>query len=84
MTEQVKIRVDLKRVMFAGMRQDGLTEQESSFNDRHNLTVVPPAAFVDSSEPIMEWIKQNDIKYLAIHFDLEVLDPKKIQSTFFG
>ena len=29
-----------------------------------------------STEPIKEWIKASNIKYLAIHLDLDVLDPK--------
>jgi arginase len=81
---QVKIHVEPKRVMFAGLRQDGLTEQESGFIDRHQLKGAPPDALVTSSEPVLEWIKHNDIKHLAIHFDLDVLDPKKFRSTFFG
>lgn len=81
---QVKIHVEPKRVMFAGLRQDGLTEQESDFIDRHHLKVAPPEALASSSEPVMEWIKHTGIKYLAIHFDLDVLDPKKFRSTFFG
>lgn len=81
---RIKRYIDPKRVMFAGLRQDGLTGQESDFIARHQLGVASPEALASSSEPVLEWIRRNDIKHLAIHFDLDVLDPKKFGSVYFG
>lgn len=33
---------------------------------------------------MLDWLKKNNIEYLAIHFDLDVLDPKQFRSVFFG
>ncbi|SDZ38121.1 arginase [Evansella caseinilytica] len=37
-----------------------------------------------STEPIKKWIKESNIKYLAIHLDLDVLDPKAFRSLLFA
>lgn len=80
----VKKPIDAKRVMFAGLRHDGLSEQEADFIERYQLPVAPPSVLRDDSAPILKWIQDNDIRYLAIHFDLDVLDPKQFRSVFFG
>jgi arginase len=36
-----------------------------------------------SSESIKDWIEQNNIKHLAIHIDLDVLDLKAFRSLIF-
>ncbi|MDQ0981399.1 2,4-dienoyl-CoA reductase-like NADH-dependent reductase (Old Yellow Enzyme family)/arginase family enzyme [Pseudomonas synxantha] len=81
---QVKVHIDPKKVMFAGLRQDGLTRQEAEFIERHSLSVATPDALISSSESVLEWIRVNDVKHLAIHFDLDVLDPTEFRSVFFG
>lgn len=81
---KVKVHIDPKKVMFAGLRQDGLTRQEAEFIERHRLSVATPDALISSSESVLEWIRVNDVKHLAIHFDLDVLDPTEFRSVFFG
>lgn len=84
LAKDVRVHVDPKRVMFAGLREDGLTLQETGFIDRHQIRVAPARSLADSSEPVLAWIRENHIKHLAIHFDLDVLDPAEFRSTFFG
>lgn len=84
LASEVRCHINPKRVMFAGLRDDGLTEQEADFIRRHSIPVAPPQSLVTDSAPVLEWIKRNNIKYLAIHFDLDVIDPKKFRSQFFG
>lgn len=81
---QVKVHIDPKKVMFAGLRQDGLTRQEAEFIERHSLSIATPEALISSSESVLEWIRLNEIKHLAIHFDLDVLNPIEFRSVFFG
>ncbi|MGP0578092.1 arginase family protein [Paenibacillus peoriae] len=38
----------------------------------------------NSTESIREWIKESGIKHLAIHLDLDVLDPKAFRSLLFA
>lgn len=39
---------------------------------------------MNSTESIKDWIKQSNIKRLAIHLDLDVLDPKAFRSLLFA
>jgi arginase len=76
--------LDPKRVMFAGLRDDGLTAQEAAFIERHGIRVASPQALDSDSGPVLDWIRENDIRRLAVHFDLDVLDPSAFRSVFFG
>ncbi|WP_416220992.1 arginase family protein [Pseudomonas sp. RP23018S] len=81
---EVKVHIDPKKVMFAGLRGDGLTPQEADFIERHSLEIATPQALSLSSESVLEWIRLNEVEHLAIHFDLDVLDPTEFRSVFFG
>ncbi len=38
----------------------------------------------DSSRPVLDWIADEGISHLAVHFDVDVLDPKKFGPIFFN
>jgi len=80
----VKVHIDPKKVMFAWLRNDGLTCQGVEFIERYSLNVAPPEAQILSSASVLEWNRVNEIKHMAIHFDLDVLDPTECRSVFFG
>lgn len=65
-------------------RSSGLTEQEQDVIKRRDIGVVHTEELNQTSKPILDWVKANDIRHIAIHFDLDVLDPKAFRSTFFG
>lgn len=39
---------------------------------------------MNSTESVKQWIRDNGIKHLAIHIDLDVLDPKAFRSIIFA
>jgi arginase len=41
-------------------------------------------ALADSSSPALDWIASEGITHLAIHFDVDVLDPKKFGPILFN
>ncbi|HWL03397.1 MAG TPA: arginase family protein [Xanthobacteraceae bacterium] len=84
MATQVKVPLDPKRVLFAGLRSGGLTEQEQDVIKRRDIGVVHTEELNQTSKPILDWVKADDIRHIAIHFDLDVLDPKAFRSIFFG
>lgn len=84
MASQVKAPLDPARLLFAGLDEDRLTDQERDVITRRNIAVVHTEELVQDSNPVLDWIKANDIRHLAIHLDLDVLDPKAFRSTFFG
>lgn len=38
----------------------------------------------DDSQPILDWIEEQEITHLAIHFDLDVLDPEHFSPLMFN
>jgi arginase len=72
------------RVMYAGLREVGLTEQETEVIERLGLRVAGPEALAADSTPVLEWIEEAGIEHLAIHLDLDVLDPATFRSVLFA
>lgn len=72
--EQVKNPIDPKHVLFAGLKYDDLRPMDNLVKDLNMSYVIPEKLKKDSS-PVLDWIKSNNIKHIAIHLDLDVLDP---------
>jgi arginase len=81
---EVRVPLSPQRVMYAGLRETGLTEQESEVINRLGLKVASPEALQHDSTPVLEWIAENNITHLAIHLDLDVLDPATFRSVLFA
>jgi len=85
----VKRPIKPQNVMFAG-RQDTLEElpavraMETAFFERLNLRSVGPSELADTSEPVLDWLKSIGAKHVAIHFDLDILDPRLFRSLLFA
>ena len=82
--EKVPVKVHPSRVMYAGLREVGLTEQESEVISRLGLRVATPEALTTDSAPILDWIAEESITHLAIHLDVDVLDPASFRSVLFA
>lgn len=78
----VKTPLAAKNVMIAGIHTPLPIEQE--FLDAHNIATCSPQEVKDGGQKVLDWIQENDIKYLAIHFDLDVLDPLYFRSVLFA
>src|SRR5699024_9860965 len=44
------------------------------------LPIVAPEVLAQTTEPIIDWIKENHFEYLAVHFDLDVLSPSDFRA----
>ncbi|SEB06616.1 arginase family protein [Rubrimonas cliftonensis] len=76
-------------VMFAGMRKTGaewaqIRDFEASFFERLQLRSAGPEELADTSAPVIEWLKSTGARKVAIHFDLDVLDPHYFRSLLFA
>ena len=76
-------------VMFAGRRQTSedfpaILAKETEVFDRLGLRTAGPEELADTSEPVLEWLKSTGAKHLAIHLDLDVLDPRLFRSLLFS
>lgn len=78
----VKAPLNPKLVMYGGLQE--MTPQETQIVERLQLRKVGPRELADDSSPILEWIEENRIQQLAIHFDLDVLDPRLFRSLLFS
>lgn len=69
--------------MYAGLkaRQRHRKQQVLDCLQLHKVTA---AELQTSNKPIVDWLQSNDIKHLAIHLDLDVLDPRLFRSLLFA
>jgi arginase len=74
--------LDPRRVMYAGLKETMPVEE--AFISRLDLRRAGPDELADSSEPVLRWLKDIDAKHVAIHFDLDVLDPRQFRSLLFS
>ena len=87
--EAVKRPIKPQNVMFAGRRDTFETfpeilAMETALIERLKLRSAGPSDLADTSEPVLDWLKSIDAKHLAIHFDLDVLDPTLFRSLLFA
>jgi arginase len=70
------------RVMYAGL--DSWTAVEGAVIDALGLRRAGADSLADTSSPVVDWIASVGITHLAIHFDVDVLDPKKFGPVGFN
>lgn len=85
----VKQPVKPENVMFAGRRDTfadhpEILHKEMEVIERLQLRTARPAELAETSEPVLDWLRSTGAKHLAIHFDLDVLDPKLFRSLLFS
>ncbi|MGG3622305.1 arginase family protein [Bacillus gobiensis] len=78
----VKTPLKPENVFIAGLAAP--TEQETEVIQRLGIKTAGTKELTNSTESIKEWIKESSIKHLAIHLDLDVLDPKAFRSLLFA
>lgn len=60
------------------------TEPDTEMIQRLGIRTAGTKELASSTESIKKWIKQSGIKHLAIHLDLDVLDPNSFRSLLFA
>lgn len=70
------------KVMLAGIIKEDLriVTQDSNIKNL-NIKIAVPDELTENSEPIFDWIEENNIKHLAIHWDLDVLSREDYRSN---
>lgn len=81
--EKIKHPFQSNQVMFAGLKYDELRSRDQAVNHL-KLRYATPQDVMENSQPILAWIKENNIQHLAVHFDLDVLSPADYRSTYFA
>ncbi|NWA28657.1 arginase family protein [Pseudomonas gingeri] len=78
----VKRPIKPANVMYAGLQET--MGVESAMIERLSLRSASPDDLAHTSEPVIKWLKETGAKHLAIHLDLDVLDPAFFRSLLFA
>lgn len=79
--EQMKYPIGVKRVMYGGLIEKELRPMDSAVRSL-GIKVATPLDLVESSQCVIDWIKENGITCLAVHWDLDVISPEDFRGTF--
>lgn len=70
-----------EKVMYAGLYD--MSPVEWAIVERLGLSIATPSQLIDSSQPVIEWLRSTGARHVAIHFDLDVIDPAQLRSLYF-
>ena len=79
--KEVKAPLRPEKVMFAGLQKT--SPVDTDFIESMGIRRAAPEELAENSALITQWLVDTNAKYLAIHVDLDVLDPKLIRSVVF-
>lgn len=65
------VRAD--QILYVGLTET--TPFETDFIPKHGLARLSSEDLAGSAEPVLEWLRASGAKKVAVHFDLDVLDP---------
>jgi len=82
LTDYVKKPVPSKNVMIAGIHHP--LEHEAKFLSENGIATCSPEEVKRGAESVKKWIDSQGIAFLAIHIDLDVLDPRNFRSVLFA
>ncbi|WP_333500396.1 arginase family protein [Kluyvera sp. CHPC 1.2972] len=71
-----------EKVMIAGIHHPLAYERE--YLDTHRIATSSPEEIKNGAHEVLAWIARENIAYLAIHIDLDVLDPSLFRSVLFA
>ncbi|MEK4303862.1 arginase family protein [Oceanobacillus sp. FSL K6-0251] len=78
---KVKNPISTSHMMYAGLIEKNLRDRDKLVKEL-NVRFAGPDELKENSQLIIDWIKENKIEYLAVHFDLDVLSPKDFRSVY--
>ncbi|MGN0874288.1 MAG: arginase family protein [Akkermansia sp.] len=82
-SEITAVRTPFKpeQVMYAGLIEEELRPVVDEQARTLGIRIATPQDLVEGSAPILNWIRENGIKYLAVHWDLDVLSMDDFRSN---
>ncbi|MBK0035130.1 arginase family protein [Erwinia sp. S43] len=78
----VNVPVAGQRIMIAGLH--GESDYERGFIAKHGIHTCSPEAIQAGAAEIFSWIEKENIEFLAVHFDLDILNPQTFRSLYFS
>lgn len=74
---QLPAKIDPTKILFVGLRdweRDEIKVRQNEYGIKH----LTPEETVSGSEKVIEWLRNTGASNVAIHFDMDVLDPNEI------
>lgn len=74
---QLPAKIDPSKILFVGLRdweRDEIKVRQNEYGIKH----LTPEETVSGSEKVIEWLRNTGASNVAIHFDMDVLDPNEI------
>lgn len=74
---QLPAKIDPSKILFVGLRdweRDEIKVRQNEYGIKH----LTPDETVSGSEKVIEWLRNTGASNVAIHFDMDVLDPNEI------
>lgn len=74
---QLPAKIDPSRILYVGLRdweRDEIKVRQNEYGIKH----LTPEETVSGSEKVIEWLRNTGASNVAIHFDMDVLDPNEI------
>lgn len=81
-TKRVARPIKPERVMYAGLYD--MSPAERATIERLGLNIATPSELIESSKPVLDWLRSTGARHVAIHFDLDVIDPAELRSLYFS
>jgi arginase len=82
LTGEVETPLAPSRVMYAGL--DSWSPVEHEVIQALGLRRAGASALAETSSPVLDWISDQRVEHLAVHFDLDVLDPTAFRPLLFN
>jgi arginase len=82
LTGEVDTPIKPSHVMYAGL--DAWMPVEDAVIDTLGLRRAGSESLAETSAPVLDWIAQQGIIHLAVHFDVDVFDPRKFGAVVFN
>jgi arginase len=79
LTGEVETPLAPSRVMYAGL--DSWSPVEDEVIQELGLRRAESSMLAETSSPVLEWISDQRIEHIAIHFDLDVLDSRGLPAA---
>ena len=81
-SKEVKNKFSYNKVMYAGLVYEGAFDYEKEYITKNKIRYATPEELKSNSDKLIKWIKEEGIKYLCIHVDLDVMSPDDFRSIF--
>lgn len=69
------------RVLLAGLIEEALRPMDMACRQK-GIPVVSPESLKKDSKEVLSWIEETKIRYVAVHWDLDVLSPSDFRSIY--